>query len=481
MSPFKLLLLSAITLLAYPTASGADSFKGVIVFHQPEANDLEDTFVSEYLPAVQEAAKSLGYETRALDAREGAPAEIGMTPLLVFQNHRGRSIFQGRYADPGKVRHFILTSRHVPQGDAQKELNNVGVWRDGRMQQIAEIKITQLEGTRPESFDETTFHKTAREAVSSGLSRYETKGSVTPARSDRTFYYDFHPWRGEDGTLYVSSAIFSQFNCHVPVWRDYEGGVSAPWTDWPSAFEEAAANLQAEVVRLRGESDLGDGYTPVSAETSPASWNELNLEIPEPPQGTASAVGGTVETMSWTVDESLFETDPPVQFSFMAPLDNYQGIAKEAEASLILDDNRSLANASGSVQIPVDSITLGESGLDLTVINSMLKAGSFPKSSFDLEDLGAPAEPLAFGKSVIAEGTGTFMMRDQSIPLGVRTEILPIFNEAGEPRLDTTTSFSIRLMDTWAIEGPPGPSPANDTLEFLVRLTLKPAESSPAG
>ncbi len=469
----------AVLVIAMVCAAGvstAHAYEGVVVFHQPGANALEDDFASVHLPAIQEAAAGLGFETRVIDARESAPEEVGITPLVVFQNHRGRSIFQGRYADSGKVRHFLLTSRHVAQGEAHRELSDAPVWPDGRALQVAQIKITPLEGTAPPDFDESSFVATARDSALAGLDNYSTRDSVVIGRADRTFYFDFHPWRDADGTLYVSSAIFSQFNCHEPVWKDYQGSVSAPWGNWPEAFGKAAANLQREVVRLRGESEVGDGYTPVPAGTPLVSWADLNLRLPAAPEGADISAGGTVEPKHWTIDDSVFESDPPVQFHFMAPLDNYQGIARQAAATLTLDANGSLAEASGSVEVSVASITLGESGLDSMVVGTLLDASTFPKATFVLESLGAPDAPLEFGTSVIAEGTGSFTMRDLGVPLTVRTEILPIFDEAGEPRLDTTTSFSIRLMETWNIEGPPGPAPANDTLEFLVRLTLKPAE-----
>ena len=35
---------------------------------------------------------------------------------MVYQNHRGRSVYQGRTTTPERIRNFIRTSRFVPPG-----------------------------------------------------------------------------------------------------------------------------------------------------------------------------------------------------------------------------------------------------------------------------------------------------------------------------------------------------------------------------
>ncbi|MEM6723809.1 MAG: hypothetical protein AAF598_07205, partial [Bacteroidota bacterium] len=44
-----------------------------------------------------------------------APIEIALTPAIVYQNYRGRSIYKGRYNNIPRIKNFIRTSRRVYQ------------------------------------------------------------------------------------------------------------------------------------------------------------------------------------------------------------------------------------------------------------------------------------------------------------------------------------------------------------------------------
>ena len=71
--------------------------------------------------AFERVAEQLAIPLRVIDASRGAPAEVLITPLLVYQDHRGRSFFEGRYVNIEKVRLFVRTARHVPQTSAAPE------------------------------------------------------------------------------------------------------------------------------------------------------------------------------------------------------------------------------------------------------------------------------------------------------------------------------------------------------------------------
>ena len=70
----------------------------LVVFTQPTSESaVAKQFAADTQPALAELAASMDIELQIVDvAQAGAPAEVGLTPLLVFQNHRGRSIYQGR-------------------------------------------------------------------------------------------------------------------------------------------------------------------------------------------------------------------------------------------------------------------------------------------------------------------------------------------------------------------------------------------------
>ena len=169
-------------------------------------------------------AAKLGAELRLVDvAREGAPPEVGLTPLVTFQNWRGRSVFQGRYADLAKVEHFVRSSRSIPQGAATNSKTNLPVMVLGRVSVGAPIKITPLQDTRPANFSEAEFLKAANGGLTAGWTDFATTETLTVRRSDRLFYFDIYPFGMDENTFVLSLAMFSQFNCHVPVFTDYGG------------------------------------------------------------------------------------------------------------------------------------------------------------------------------------------------------------------------------------------------------------------
>ena len=151
-------LLLRLPAAAIATTTGTDT---LVVFTQPGKSDIARRFETESLTSITLAAEKLGIRAVTLDASKGAPAEVTVTPLLVFQNHRGRSIFQGRYADIGKVRHFLRTSRSVPQGEAPIVHDDVAIVTDGRARIVVKLKITGLEGDKPSGFDQSDFEKRA--------------------------------------------------------------------------------------------------------------------------------------------------------------------------------------------------------------------------------------------------------------------------------------------------------------------------------
>lgn len=47
------------------------------------------------MPDLRKIAEDMGVGVHVADARKGAPMDVAITPLIVYQNHRGRSIYQG--------------------------------------------------------------------------------------------------------------------------------------------------------------------------------------------------------------------------------------------------------------------------------------------------------------------------------------------------------------------------------------------------
>ncbi|MEL6986048.1 MAG: hypothetical protein AAFO29_26700, partial [Actinomycetota bacterium] len=67
---------------------------------------------------------------------------MGITPLVAYQNHRGRSIYQGRYATLDRVKNFVRTSRFLPQGDEPLVRGGLPVWDLGQAKVGTPVKVT---------------------------------------------------------------------------------------------------------------------------------------------------------------------------------------------------------------------------------------------------------------------------------------------------------------------------------------------------
>lgn len=483
---FWLSLLAALLVLpsampaAQPPVPKVDAVKGqFIVFVQPKDSALAREFTEKHLPELMKRADDLGADLRIVDVNEsGAPAEVAVTPLIAFQNYKGRSIFQGRYADYGKVAHFIKTSRAVPQGDAENVKENVPVLELGRAVVITPVKITPLEDIVPPGFDQQAFHDRARKALSKGFTRLRETERVAARRTDRLFYMDFYPFGAENGQLVVLMALFSQFNCHEAVYTEYNDVVMGKMEEADALFAKAAGILEAEMLRQMKESKLGDGFDPINSSVPVRSWASLDLNLPlAPAHARFNPKPAQPLVADWVFDPMPVDEAPPLQFRFPAPLDNYMGSAPAIDAELHLADGLKLVGASGFVEVSTTSLTLGEKELDATMLNA-IKAADFASARFDLKEIAAPENhPLAYGDMRQFLGKGNFLMKGVTTPIDVRAEITPTVNDEGAPRLQVTAEFSIRLREKFAIDGPPGPEPANDTVEFRLSFQMKPATS----
>lgn len=485
MNPLRLIALACAILSLATLASAEEPHPAVkpdpakgqfIVFVHPGRSPLAQDFQSVHVPELQKLAEKMGAEWRTVDVSgNGAPAEIAVTPLLVFQNYKGRSIFQGRYADHDKVGHFIRTSRNVPQGNAPNVKEKLPVLQLGRAVVASPVKITPLQDVVPPNFDQAAFHERARAALSRGFTRFKEADRVALRRTDRLFYMDFYPFGTDDGNLAISLALFSQFNCHEPVYTDYSDTVYGKMETMDALFAKAAGLLEAEVLRQIAESRLGDGFDPIDSGAPVTDWKALGLALPPAPEGmTSSAKSAQPLVTDWVIDPTPIEDTPPLQFNFPAPLDNYTGSSSQMSGVLKLAPGLKLVGATGSVQVPTMSVTMGEKELDDTVHDS-ISAVIFGTSRFTLKEVVAPEDtPLVYGDIRQFLGKGDFTLKGITVPMDVRAEITPTADEAGAPRLQVSAEFELRLKALFGIEGPPGPDPANDTLQFRLNFNMKP-------
>ena len=479
--PVMLTAVVLVTLAASAGAETAESHEHLIIFTQPATGStISETFHSEHLPALRDVAEQLGVPVKVLDTTAGVPEPVGITPFLVHQSPRGRSFFQGRYTDPGKVAHFIRTSRAVPATSSASVKKDIAVWQNGRSRVYAPLKITPLAGSLPEGFDEPAFQRRAEDAIVDGFYHFAKIDELALGPGDRAFYMDFYPYRSEDGRLFVSLGLFSQFNCIEPVFTAFDEPVSGSWEALDEVFARAAQALEDEVAKQIAGSAIGDGFDPIPSSVATVSWDVLGLKLPERTASENDATLGSVADLPrrWKIAPSE-DGAPRLIFRFPSPLERYSGEVAELSGRLELAEDGRLQGAEGWIQAQTGSVTMGEPSLDKAIHQKMIHVAKFPASRFDLKKVLPETEELAFGRAARLQASGVFQMMGLDLPITVRGDVEPVIGAHGRPQLHVRAAFEVRLSTPFGISGPDGPEPARDTLEFYLDFLME-ADTNPA-
>ena len=471
-------MLAMIFLMATDPVHAAVADEQLIVFVQSGKSDVGRQFQANQLPEIRRLVEKMNVTVSVREAGAGAPEEVGITPLLVYQNFRGRSIYQGRTTTMPRVRNFMRTSRFVPQGKETLQRQQIPVWEKGRTRTWVPIKISRVTGTPPPGYDHESFLKEAHKALTKGFKRFKYRESITLGRADRGFYMDFYPWRADDGTLFLSLAIYSQFHCKEPVFELKKPPIVGPWKDRKKMFRKAAAIMEREVEKRIQDPEGGDGFDPVSRNIPETTWDALGFPLPEAPdvsKASLAAVSGEIPT-SWTLDQPGPDDPPMIQLRFPAPLDQYTGEVTRGMGKLSLAENRRVDGMTGYVEIDPKSVTMGEPTLDEALQGSMfLYSRKFKTAAFRIESVQGDVDPIGWGRLTPVGITGVFSLKGTEKPMSLPVEIEPVVGPDGQPHLLVRGAFRIDLT-VFDIEGADGPAPARNTLLLDVNLMFRNAE-----
>ena len=473
---FKLIILSLFAALLCPTLYAAHH-EQLIVFVQTQKSIVDRTF-QEQLPELKRIAAENQVEFILIDViQKGAPPEVTITPLIVFQNHLGRSIYQGRSNTLERVSNFIRTSRYVQQGKVSNKRLGIPIRTIERARVWAPLKIAPVTGSPPENYNHREFEAEAKMALSSGFSQFKIEKLAELGRADRGFYLDFYPWLSDDGTLFLSLAAFSQFHCKKPVFELKKEPLTGPWSQRQDLFRKAAILMEAAIEQSIRESSNGDGFDPVDSEIPTKSWNELGLALPPPPDDKSISVPVNLQIpSSWVLDDAMTTNPPMIHFRFPPPLDNYSGTVTRGRAEIRLIEEKDIKDATGFFEVDPSTTTMGESELDAALQGSVfLHTKKYPVAKFKIESILGDGQDLAFGQITPASVSGTFTLKGLSIPLSPSMEFEPIINESREIRLQIRGGFEINVRH-FNIEEAEGPEPANHTLLVNFHFVMKPSE-----
>lgn len=439
------------------------------VFVQEDASDLARRFQWSTLPELEALAREEGLELRVIEASQGAPEEVKITPLVVYASHRGPATFQGRYLNQDRLLNFLKTFRRVSQGRDPVEHRDLFVWRHGRATIAAPIKMTPLSGSAPQPVTDVpgvSLVAEARAALALGMAPFEKVEQVALGRSDRSFYVDFYPHRSADDQLFVTVAVFSQFHCKKPVFTNQSAPVQGAWSDRREVWQQAGQLAVAEIERVLADSSVGDGFDTVDTSVPVVSWQELGLAAEDFPRAIGGAESGQGAELGplWAMAAPATGDDSRILFRFAPPLDHYSGQVEQS-TGLLEFTNSEFSAGVGAIVVDASTVTMGHPDLDDAIRDSdMLHVAQFPEAFYRIDSF--QCEPLRYGSLSRAQLSGVFEMKGVTQELQVQAQIEPVVDEQGAPQLILSGAFQIRLLELYGIEGPDGPEVPRDTLLF---------------
>lgn len=469
------LLFVMIMVVMLPVSLWAYSGESLIIFTNKSMSPVNTVFQNKTLPDILNMAKEMNVNVLVDKLEKGAPEDVTITPLIVYQNHLGRSIYQGRTNTTQRIKNFIRTSRRIPQGKEKFVLDHTPVMVSGRGAVYSPLKVSDLGGTRPDGYTDQAFHDESIAAIVSGFSSFAMKDKTLVRRGDRGFYMDFYPWRGGDGTLFISLALYSQFHCKKPVFELKENKIIGPWDRRKDLFKQAGSMMEAEVKKHLADPYGGDGFDFVSLKTPVATWESLGYALPPVPRVMKNVKPTVIKLpTAWHVPAKPLDDEPMIQFHFPAPLDNYAGEFKMTSGQINFPVDLAFSGMKGRVRAHSDSVTMGETDLDKVIKSALfLDLDNHPYSEFTLASAASQDKQLSFGRMSIVQLTGTFSLKGRTIPLSLPVEIEPVLDDAGSPVLIVQGSFPIDLR-LFNIEGATGPEPQKYTLEVELHITMTP-------
>ncbi len=469
----------AISLAILAAAPAGATTGQLLVFNGPARSEVAREFRSQIVPRLKTLAGELDVEFRFMEHSHGVPASVTVTPLIMFQNHLGRSVYQGRYLDLERIRTFVRTAQRVAQGDDATTRQDVPVWAFGRARIATPLKITLLSGEVPEGFDPAEFEGRARAAIIRGFKRLEVAEVVSLRRSDRLFYMDFYPWRSSDGKIAVAVSLFSQFNCKVPIFEQDGAAASGLWVERDAVFARAAAALEQAMVDQMGSTVHGDGFDVVSTDVKIATWEELGLRLPDEPADAPAEMTGLPLARVWRVLDDDLEYLPVLQFRFAPPLDSYAGEVFRVNGGLTLANGFETDTIRGAFNADPKSVTMGEPLLDKTLQGEVfLHTEQYPSSRFSIDTVEGDGH-VRWGRKAAVRMAGRFQLKGVTVPLTMDATLEPTVGGVGGVLLNFKGRFDLDIRP-FELEGPDGPQPATHTMRFDFDLFLEPDEDGVA-
>lgn len=442
----------------------------LIVFVPSQDSDLYQRVASQAIPLWTSLAEDAGLDVRLIETTlEGAPDEVKQLPTLVFQHQAGRNFYYGRYLDEGRIATWLRTGKRRVSQLSTDQKTDLFVAESGRLTEAAIIKVTEITGAVPDTYNPDLFREQVMSQMAQSMTVLTRSDAASLLQTDRKVFFDIYPYQDKLGMWSVSLAIFSPFDCIHPVYTTDTEPISGSFEE---AFSKAGRQLEEAWISWKESDSDGDAYEAVTSTTRILSWEELGL-------GISGSIANLVRSIPanpagwragrYELSHSSGE-EPELVFQFASPLDGYAGAIDSMAGYLNWPSPPQLQGISGSFDVPVRAVNMGNTGLNLKVWDKYLKEKKHPKLSLDLPPF-QETKTISDTEPLVVTLPGMMTINGKARPVSVNAEFMPVMAPSLREALQVDLQFGLDISD-WKIDGPDGPEPANHTMQFYGTIFL---------
>ena len=393
------------------------------------------------------------------DAAAGVPASITATPALIFQSPHGRSLFGGKVTEWSAVQNFIRTARSRSVAPEAAAPGMILARQEGRQTVGFPLKWTAWQGKQPQGNWKNDFIVRLEQQLNAPYSE-----AATFLPTDRRFYLDVHPY-GVGDSVYLSLAVFSQFDCIHPIYDNFGAPLQGLASEKQAILSAAAAQFQLVIQQRWAKLSAGDALFPIAASIPVMDYEALGLQLPELPTSTSTEMAlanSFMEDMQWTIPSALGADQPLLQFNFPSPLERYAGEVPQLDGQLAYQGGE----ISGEFIANLKTLTMGMAELDAKVLQQYLKVRRYSEARFSF----APqAVPMGWDRDNSIPITGQLDFLGQEIPLTVAATIHPTTEDES---VRVEVEFELNIAQPFGLPGPDGPTYAKEHLQFRMAFQM---------
>ncbi len=447
----------------------------LVVFIGDDHGSLD--FQKNVLPEIK---KMTAQDKISLKVIDDLPSDVKFTPSLYFQNYKGRSLYLGRYNNLKKIKKFITTTKIIPQTSQIATIENTHVLSKLNYNLFVRLKITDFSGVIEQGFDQSKFKKRIQQILTQKFNLIKFKSLIEQKTGDRTFYFDIYPWKSKNGDMALSLAIYSQFDCHNPVFST-KTSLNGKIESLDTLVSSAAQLLETELLNILSSSPQGDALN-IIKEISHKKWSEIGLSLPKKPEGIKDIDPSKLKVVQkWKYSKKVNDSKTPaVFFNFPAPLDHYQGQILDSDAHLVLNDRNEFVNVTGLGVVDTTSLDMGDDSLNDTA-RSSISALEFKKASLEIIKLNfidSINKGLVPGQIFPIIGQGRFKMKNLSSDVVLKGEAGVILNAQSQLRLFISLKYRVNIKSPFGISGPDSSVEANNLMDYQVLMEMEPVKSN---